>query len=189
MKNLIDTISEITPFSALEKELIVNTFTTEQIKENANVIHLGKIIKNIYYLSSGFIKGYHLQNGKVVVSHLAEKGSFFTSLESFTKESPSTEAFQAIDKCVVYKINKSDFDRLNKEIQAFQIVSNHIRNNYLNCKMERVNDFQTLTAKQRYLKLFNQSPNIIQNVSVQDLASYLGIEPPSLSRIRKEILS
>ena len=53
--------------------------------------------------------------------------------------------------------------------------------------MERIKDFQVLNAKERYLKLLKARPDIVQQVPVQDLAAYLGIEPPSLSRIRKAI--
>ena len=62
-----------------------------------------------------------------------------------------------------------------------------VTSEHLARKLERVQDFQTLTAKERYQKFMKDSPHLALNVSIENIASFLGMEPQSLSRIRKQI--
>ncbi|MGH1335172.1 MAG: Crp/Fnr family transcriptional regulator [Aureispira sp.] len=187
MKDLLHYLNEIVLLTKEEQTRIKNSFVQQEIAPNEVIIPSGRVATSVYFLANGFVKGYQLHKGKVVLDHLIEKGNFFTSLESFTEEAPSLDTFQAIGPVRLYQISKADYDHFNKDWANFQRISNHIMNSTLTCKMERIKDFQVLSAKERYLKLLHASPAIVQHVSVQDLAAYLGIEPPSLSRIRKAI--
>lgn len=189
MQDLLDFISTTIPLDTTTKTLVQSSFTREEVKDKAIIIAAGPVVRSLYFLSSGFVKGYQLQEGKLVVDHLVERGNFFTSLDSFTNERPTVETFQAVGAVRLYKITKVALEHLNKEIPAFQVLNNQIKDSALACKMERIQDFQTLTAKERYLKLLRHSPALVQHFSVQDLAAYLGIEAPSLSRIRKAIIN
>ncbi|MEM6631673.1 MAG: Crp/Fnr family transcriptional regulator [Bacteroidota bacterium] len=182
MEDIINHIKDWASLSNEAKFLIKERFIPETFRQNTMLIRSGSVVRHIYFLSKGFIKGFQFQKGKVVVDHLIAPGEFFTSLESFTKEGPTVETFQAISDCTVFKIGKVDFDWLNRELPAFQEFSTQLMNRSLNCKMERIQDFQTLSAKERYLKLIQQQPMVVRHTSIQDLASYLGIEPPFLEQ-------
>ena len=187
MKDLLHYFNNIILLTKEEKVRIKNIFVVQDIAPNQIIIPSGRVANSIYFLASGFVKGYQLHKDKIVLDHLIEKGNTFTSLESFTKEAPSVDTFQAIGPVRLYQISKVDYNHFNRDSTNFQQISNHIMNSALACKMERIKDFQVLNAKERYLKLLKARPDIVQHVPVQDLAAYLGIEPPSLSRIRKAI--
>jgi hypothetical protein len=87
----------------------------------------------------------------------------------------------------VLKINKASFEAwVNKDVKWSKLIQQEI-SSYLNCKMERIRDFQVLTAKDRYEKLMKTHPELILHTPIETLASFLGIEPPSLSRIRRQV--
>ncbi|MBQ0787870.1 MAG: Crp/Fnr family transcriptional regulator, partial [Oceanihabitans sp.] len=85
------------------------------------------------------------------------------------------------------KVSKVDYDLLLVSTSFWSGFIKEVTNEHLSCKLERVKDFQILSAKERYLKFLNQNPKLALHVSVDNIASFLGIEPQSLSRIRKQI--
>lgn len=171
-----------------DKELLEKVFVPIEVNAKSILIESGKIERHLYFLSKGIVKGYKNQNGKIIVEHLIEENNFFTSIDSFTNESASMDSFETVTDCKLFKITKADFDLLKQSDSKWVGFIETVTNESLQCKIERLNDFQTLSAKERYLKFLKRSSNLAQNVSVENIASFLGIEPQSLSRIRRQII-
>jgi len=187
MENLINYIKSRITLTQIEIDLIKKHFVSEEILAQTNLLKSGKVERYIYFLDTGIVKGYQNIDGKIVIQHLVAEQDFFTSLDSFMTETPSLDYYETITNCNLIKISKPDFDILQKETKFWAIFVKEITNEHLSCKLERVKDFQILTAKERYLKFVNQYPNLALNVSIDNIASFLGMEPQSLSRIRKQI--
>lgn len=187
MKNLINYIQSRIILTENEIDLIKKHFVTEEIPAQTNLLKAGKVERYIYFLDVGIVKGYQNIDGKIVVQHLVAEQDFFTSLDSFMTETPSLDYYETITDCSLIKISKPDFDILQKETAFWAIFVKEVTNEHLSCKLERVKDFQILTAKERYLKFVDQHPKLALNVSIDNIASFLGMEPESLSRIRKQI--
>jgi predicted transposase len=188
MKNLLNYIEK--RFTITEKDIVLleRYSITEYISANTTLLEAGQVEHYVYFLSSGIIKGFQNIDGKFIVQHLVEEHDFFTSLESFTNQTPSLDYYETITDCKVIKIAKQDFELLKKSTTFWNDVVNMVTNEHLNCKLERVKDFQTLTAKERYIKFLDRHPKLALHVSVDTIASFLGMEPQSLSRIRKQIV-
>lgn len=187
MKNLLNYIQSKITLTQSEIELINNHFVSEEITAQTMLLEAGKTERYIYYLSKGIVKGYKIVNGKLVVEHLVDQLNFFTSIDSFMNETPSPDYFKTITNCKLLKIFKPDLELLRSYSNKWNNLVETIINEHLDCKMERVRDFQTLSAKERYLKFIKETPNLALNVSVENIASFLGMEPQSLSRIRKQV--
>lgn len=187
MENLINYIKSKVTLTQNDIDLIKNHFVTEEVQAQTNILEAGKVERYIYFLDSGIVKGFQNIDGKIVVQHLVTEQDFFTSLDSFMTETPSLDYYETITKSRVLKISKTDFDSLQKETKFWAIFVKEVTNEHLSCKLERVKDFQILTAKERYIKFVNQYPKLALNASIDNIASFLGIEPQSLSRIRKQI--
>ncbi len=187
MENLINYIQSRITLTQNDIDLIKKYFVSEQTPAQTNLLEAGKVERYIYFLDTGIVKGYQNIDGKIVVQHLVVEQDFFTSLDSFMTETPSVDYYETITDCNLIKISKPDFDILQKETKFWAIFVKEVTNEHLNCKLERVKDFQILTAKERYLKFVNQYPKLALNVSIDNIASFLGMEPQSLSRIRKQI--
>lgn len=187
MKNLLKHIQSQFALTSTEISLLENSFISESVTANTKLLEAGKIEHYVYFLSSGIVKGYQNIDGKLVIQHLVSEQDFFTSLDSFMNETPSLDYFETITDCELIKISKPDFDNLQVKTTFWKDFVKNITNEHLNCKLERVKDFQILTAKERYLKFINKNPKLALNVSVDNIASFLGIEPQSLSRIRKQV--
>ncbi len=187
MENLINYLNNIEILNHKEVFTFKESFELKFIKKGTAITKANSTANYIHFLDSGIVKGYSINSNNYTVNHLIESLNFFVDFESFKNRTIATDIFEAITDCTLYKLSLQNFQTLYNSTNSFEKIINTITNNALQCKMERIKDFQTLTAKDRYLKVLKTSPNIINSVSVNDLSSYLGITPPSLSRIRKEV--
>lgn len=142
MHNLLKYLESRISLSQEEIALIENHFILEEVEANTLLLRAGQTERYITFLSSGIVKGYQNINGKLVVEHLVDEQNFFTSLESFMSETPSPDYFETVSKCTILKISKPDLDLLRNYSAKWNTVIESITNEHLNCKMERVRDFQ-----------------------------------------------
>lgn len=170
-----------------EVKQITESFVTIEVNANTVLLKQGQIANHIYFLNSGIVKSYENIDGKHVIQQLIPEENFFTSLDSFFHQKPSTEFLQTITTCKIAALHQKDLDILLGKIPSFSALVQEVTNMHLSCKMERVKDFQTLSAKQRYEKFLLEYPKLALEVSVDNIASYLGMEPQSLSRIRRQL--
>ena len=95
---------------------------------------------------------------------------------------------ECITDCELLRICKSDLDLLTQQSPIFKDFSILVFQQSLSYNETRSKELASLTAEQRYLKLVEEHPELLQNVPMQYIASFLGMNPKSLSRIRKQII-
>lgn len=187
MKDLLNYIDSRFSITKEDISLLEKCFIVEDVPAQTKLLEAGKIERYLYFLRTGIVKGYQNIDGKLVVQHLVSEQDFFTSLDSFMSETPSLDYYETITDCKLVKISKPDFELLDENTNFWGDFVKMVTNEHLGCKLERVKDFQVLTAKERYLKFIEQHPKFVLNVPIDNIASFLGMEPQSLSRIRKQI--
>ncbi|WP_338790645.1 Crp/Fnr family transcriptional regulator (plasmid) [Bernardetia sp. Wsw4-3y2] len=159
-------------------------FDTKQL-----LVQSGQVSKYIYFIRSGLLRVFHLNKGKEISTYFACDGQFISTFESLITQKPSTEYLETIEATEVYAISYKKLIDLYEQNPKFEKIGRMLaEQNYL-CIKNRTYNFQTQTAKERYLEFINTyHQKIIQRVPQKQLASYLGIEAESLSRIRGQFL-
>jgi CRP-like cAMP-binding protein len=94
---------------------------------------------------------------------------------------------QTLTDCEMLSISKNDLEKLYSTNQKWQYFGRKLMENFLIEKEERIIDQISLSGQQKYQKLLETNPEIIQHVQVKYIASFLGLKPESLSRIKKQI--
>jgi len=187
---LFSYISQIIEIPEHDRAQCRQTFKPLWVAKDTILEEAGKVPIHHNFIVSGFMRKYYVNDkGEEITVDLNNGPRFFTSYYSFVKQTTSEEYLQCITDCELLRITKADADSSAKTsytqkdytIKLFQQVQEEDR--------QRMNDLATLTAEQRYVKLMKESPNIIKHVPLKYIASYLGIKPESLSRIRREIIS
>ncbi|MGE7774256.1 Crp/Fnr family transcriptional regulator [Chitinophaga sp. NPDC101104] len=173
-----------------DKDSCRNTFKVLQVKKDTMLETAGKIPQHHNFIVSGFMRKFYVNdNGEEVTVDLNNGPRFFTSWFHFANQTPSGENLHCITDCELLRISKQDADRTVKTSITQKDFTIKLFNQVMDEDKQRMNDLATLTAEQRYLKFMKSSPEIIKNVPLKFIASYLGIKPESLSRIRREIIS
>lgn len=184
--NLFDSYVKLT-----ESDIEFSTpyFEQDSASKNSIIEEENKVPRYLYFITKGFMRlFYYDNNGDEITTLIVSPNQFVTSFTNFIHELKSNENLECITNCEYFKIARSRLVELIENNENFKKLSLVIFEQSLSITQIRANDFATLTAELRYKKLVEQQPEIIQHVPIQYIASYLGIKPQSLSRIRKQII-
>lgn len=187
---LFNYIEQVIKLPEQDRESCRQTFKPLFVKRDTMLEEAGKTHTHHNFIVSGFMRKFYIdEKGEEITVDLNDGPRFFTSYYHYVNQTPSNEYLQCITDCELLRISKTDADRtattsLTQKDYTIQLF-HRVQEEYL----ERMNDLATLTGEQRYLKLLKKSPAIIQHVPLKYIASYLGIKPESLSRIRRDLSS
>lgn len=188
-EQLIELITQHVALSAQQQELCRRFMEPVFYPKNSIIEEEGKVPAYLYYVVSGFLRLFHYNDkGDEVTTHINCPPGFITSYVHFNNGSRSEENLECITECELLRITKVDLDLLIKEIPSFKDFSIYVFQQSLSYNEKRSKELATLTAEQRYLRLMDVQPELLQNVPMQYIASFLGMNPKSLSRIRKQII-
>lgn len=185
--NLVSKISDLTHLSQEASEWLQSNLVEMTFKKNEEVLRSGKVCSHLYFVTSGMLCGYYIQEGKEICNWLASEGDFGTSYYSFISRQPSYEIIQSIEESTVQAIS---FEKINELYGLFpetERAGRLILEEYYRRLEERIISVQFKSAKERYQNLFNTRPELIKRAPLGRIASYLGITQETLSRIRAEV--
>lgn len=188
-EQLISLITQKVTLSDRDKELCGQYFVPKLFSKNRIIEEEGKIPKYLYFVVSGFVRLFHCNDkGDEVTTHINCPPGFITSYFNFINQTKSNENLESITECELLGITKADLDLLVQQSVAFKDFSIWVFQHSITYNEKRSKELATLTAEQRYKKLIDNYPDILNKVPVQYIASFLGMNPKSLSRIRKQII-
>ena len=189
LKNLLDTISKTVLPNDEDIELCGRYFEALTLSRNTIIEKQDNVPANLYFIVSGCIRlFYYDEKGDEKTTYLSSANSFITSFLCFINQVKATENIECVTDCKLLRISHSSLKTLIDHSENFKKFSLIIFEQAISSTALRANDLATLTAEQRYKKLITQQPQLVKNVPVQYIASYLGIKPQSLSRIRRQIM-
>ncbi len=159
-----------------------------QVKKHDFFIHEGDVTKYIAFVKSGVLYSYTVdKKGDKHVVQIAVKNHWISDLFSFFSQEVSVFNIQAIEDSEITILSKDNFEKACNTIPAFEKFFRILIQNAYVDSLRRVSRIYGNSAEERYLKLVKTNPQIIQSVPQHYIASYLGIKPQSLSRIRKKL--
>ena len=174
-------------FSAEELELVLAQFEPVEFKKNDHLFEKGATAHYYYFVEEGFLRSYSIDTeGNDVTTKFYAKNDIVIDWHAYFLKKPCLESVKALTAGKCWKIYFSNFMKLF-HIEAFREVGRtRLISNYFELKNHSVSII-TAHAKERYLSLLQEKPDVVQNTPLKHIATYLGITDTSLSRIRKEI--
>ena len=179
-------IENYTPISDDDWQIITQCLEFKVFEKNEIILNQGEICKYLYFLESGLLRYYFNKDGNQVTKFFTIAPYCFTSQVSFNKEKPATENIQAIEKSAVWKLTLQQSNTLF-ELKSWTTFARKILQEVQFFTEEILEEIQTETAEFRYKKMLENDPQLANRIPLKYLASYFGIAPQSLSRIRKKV--
>ncbi|WP_100074805.1 Crp/Fnr family transcriptional regulator [Chryseobacterium camelliae] len=185
MQEFVDFIARYGHFSNDDLRMILSRFHVKTVRKGQLLLKKGQVASRYYYIRSGALRFVYGED-RELTAWVVLPDEFFTEITSFKHQEPTRFNVEAVEEAELYYIEKADMELLYRELPAWQEFGRKIWESMAIRMIDEIIRFQTLTVEERYLE-FLQKPGFMQHVSVKQLASYLGITPNALSRIRKNI--
>nr|WP_199082907.1 Crp/Fnr family transcriptional regulator [Pedobacter sp. ASV19] len=187
-EQLFKVFNQIYPVSDELKTAIIQNSSILEVQKKTQLLQAGEIANTIYFIVKGTARVYYLdQKGTETTNWFLFENDLLISVYSFYSRQPSFEYLETLKDCVLIALRKEKLDMLYNQFLEFNYIGRKLTESYYIKNEMQANDLRILGAKERYLKLLKRSPQLIQQVSLGYIASYLGISQETLSRIRKQI--
>lgn len=166
---------------------IISCFTLKTIKKNTILLSEGEICKELYFVHSGCIRTYYItKQGHEKTRYVAFDNSIATSISSFISQRQSFEFVDTLENSELLSISHKDFYQFVADIPQWEKFYRTLLEMAYLYQNKKIENLVTLSAKQRYDKLMNETPIYIQRLSNKILASYLDITQETLSRLKSK---
>lgn len=156
-------------------------------KVNEFILTEGQMEHYLSFVESGIVRYFILANNKETTFDFAFPNSFFCAYDSFYTRKPTAIYLQAITECVLYSISYENLQDLYASCEVARKLGQVATEYLLSKKVRREFDLLTKSPQERYEYLFIKQPKLIQFIPQKYIASYIGVVPETLSRIRKRI--
>ena len=186
MKQLKSHIESRIKIEEIDLENILGKFEYSTLEKNEQLIKFRQFTTKYFFIEKGSARIVIETPEKEVTPWILFEGSFISNIESIRQKTHSNFKVVALEDTQVYSISVQEMNKLYKQYPEWQTFGRIMMEDAFLSVINILISFQTMDAETRYLELLKQS-NAIQRVPLKQLASYLGITPNSLSRIRKQI--
>ena len=186
-EKLISSIQSIIDLTQQEVECINELFEEKHIKKGDFFLAEGQVCKQVGFIVKGLIRYYINHNGEDKTYAFAQENNFVCNNESFIPQTPSTKIIQALEDCEILQISYADLQTFYKSIRQGERFGRLVIEQVFIQTLQDLSSFYTDTPEYRYEKFIKQHPDLQQRISQYHIASYVGVKPQSLSRIRKRI--
>ena len=151
------------------------------------IIEGGRVERYIYFIKRGVVRAFFLADGKEITFWIGEEGTVALSMESYVNSSPGYEWIETLEDCVLYRINSAGLERLfESDIHIANWGRKFAESEIIRAEKSLIPQLFT-TGTSRYEDLLKRNPGLLNRIPLEHLASYLGVTPVSLSRIRASL--
>lgn len=186
MNELEQHIASFFEVSTTDLEIICSFFRPMQLEKGAYFLKEGAYARQMGFVRSGILReSVHLPD-KEITKWIATPGYFITDLGSFLFDKPAKSSLQALTECDLLVISLEDYQNLGKLIPSWNTVEKLFLAKCFGLMEERITGFISMTAEERYNRLWEANKELFNQVPLQYLASMLGMTPETFSRLRKK---
>ena len=188
MKNILfDFISKYLTLTDEEKDALLSLDLFRTVKKGTVLLKYGQYTKESFFVLKGCIRTYYLIDGEEKTT------AFYTEMDVLTphcviNKTPSEYYISCVEDSILSVSNADMESEINAKFPKFDIMCRKLSEELLAKQQIDFDEFKTSSPEQRYQNLLEKRPDLIQRVPQNQLASYLGIKPQSLSRLRARLL-
>lgn len=177
------------PLSEEEIIAIAETMSIRHYKKGTVLLKEGQTSTEVYFVLEGCVRQFYLVDGDEKTNNFFTAEQWVISMNSFNQNAPSNHFLDCCMYSALVVGNSEKADSLYKRFPKFEIISRKVMEKVFAEQQEIMSSYTTDTPEQRYLKLLQSRPDLFQKIPQYQIASYVGVKPESLSRIRKRLLS
>ncbi|MEO9660165.1 Crp/Fnr family transcriptional regulator [Maribacter dokdonensis] len=187
MNEIRDFIDKISKMNNTDWAFFSSKLKKVKYSKNTKILELGKIERHLSFITKGIIRLYIPKEDADITFGFLFENEFVTGYDSLLTETPSAYEIETLTETEMWQINNMDLQEVYAHTSVGNIIGRKMAENMYLIKSKRELSLLSKTAEERYLDLFNERPNLLQHIPLKYIASYIGVTPQALSRIRKRI--
>lgn len=185
---LLSHIQNKVDISEEQKTELQSFFMLKKLRKKQYLLQEGDVCKYLSFVSKGLLKSYFLdEKGSEHINMFAFEGWWISDFNSFINQEKAVLNIDAIEETELLMITREDYENLMLKIPVMDRYFRILYQNSLVTKDYRLIVSNSFTAEEKYTQFAQKNPDIIQRIPHNLIASYLGLAPETVSRIRKKI--
>ena len=187
MKEIRKFIDNIFPMTESDWQFLSSKLQEVALKKNSVLLKFGAIENYMSFISKGIVRFYVPREEDDMTFGFLFENSFVTGYDSLLTRAPSEYQIETLTDTVLWRISNKDLEEVYKRTSSGNIIGRKMAENMFLIKSKRELSLLSKTAEERYLDLFSNRPKLLQQIPLKYIASYIGVTPQALSRIRRRI--
>lgn len=188
MEEFIQFIQRYSILNERDIRKIRRSFKPRTILKGDYFLEAGIMANEGAYIVKGLVRGFYLKENQEITYDFRKEGNFITGLPSYLYNIPSYASVQALEDTELLVINYQNLKDLYNYSRNYEKFGRTILEKLYAEQVLRIHSFISETAQERYERLCREHPDLLERAPLYHIASYLGIKPESLSRLRRQIL-
>jgi len=184
MDLIIKMFSSITPVSNGLATFLLDNLELTNLKKNTLLLREGQVCNKIYFIIEGLVRSYYILDDTEITGWFMKEGDLIISVKSFYTQTPSEEYMQAIEDCTLYSLSHEKLFEAYKLYTEFNYIGRVLTEKYYIKSEERLFALRKQKGKKRFEIFRETQPELIQRVPSKYIASYLGLNVETLSRVK-----
>ena len=184
MEELFNLLARIHPISEPLQDHLCRTVKERQLAKRSYLLKAGHVCRTVSFIQRGLLRCYYMKEDQEITSWFMKEGDVVVSIESFYHQQPSYEAIQALEDCTVFTIECNELQAIYRAFPEFNFIGRILTEKYHVLWAQQLYALRMQSATERYKWLLDHHPELILRVPAKFIASYLGIEETTLSKIK-----
>tara|TARA_B100001057_G_scaffold275849_1_gene276138 strand:+ start:232 stop:816 length:585 start_codon:yes stop_codon:yes gene_type:complete len=183
-------LDKIASISNSDWNFFISKLHRRIVSKKSVFIKVNQIENHISFIESGIVRLFIPRENpeKEITFGFSFKNQFVSAYDSFLTQLPSNYQLQALTETTMLSISYKDLQSVYKSTQIGNLIGRLTAEDLFLIKSKREQDLLNLTAEQRYLKLFEERPELLESIPLKYISSYIGVTAQALSRIRKRLV-
>ncbi len=184
---LIRYFSRFTTLSAEEQQALTGSMIMHRFSKGSLILREGQYHTDTYFVVEGLVRQYRVVEDAEITTGFFAEDDWIISLTGFTGTAPSATSLVCMEDTVLVVGNEERAQEIFRRFPRLETISRAVMETVFAAQTEYMQSLMTDTAGQRYRRLLGTRPSLLQRVPQYYIASYIGVQPETLSRIRRRI--
>jgi len=189
MNQLITAIKSLITLTTEEESVVNGLFKPLELKSGDYFVEEGELCRYVGFIESGLVRYHMNDDGNQKTLYFNKEGEFVCNYQSFLPKAPSNTSIQAIEDTRMQVITYDNLQRLYKNVREGEKLGRLAIEGVFLSSLQQLKSFYRDSPAERYQQFLSAYPELAQRIPQYHIASYVGIKPQSLSRIRKRLVA